>query len=107
MQLADVPEAEFEAALEGPTPAQPRRILREIKEKRDVTPPSPVPIEQTLDLWGGVRDMGERIENNELPPLTLWRTNLQPFQIAHLRRYIPLIVSYLSAIHQEIERESA
>ncbi len=107
MQLADVPEQEFEDALAEPGVAKPRGILNARRKKNDVTPPWPVPIEHTLDLWGDVRDLGAKIEKKELPPLALWRTNLQPFHIAELRKFIPLIVEYLTAIHQEIERESA
>lgn len=106
MQLADVPEAEFEAALGGEKPAQPRRILREIKGAKDVTPkaaPPLVPIEQTLDLWGSVRNFGEALESGHMPPLALWRTNMQPFQVAHLRRFIPPVIEYLSTIYREIE----
>jgi hypothetical protein len=50
MQLADVPEDQFEAALAEPRIAQPRRILEEIK--------GAVPITKTLNLWGRVRDLG-------------------------------------------------
>lgn len=94
MQLADVPEQEFEAALAEPRIAQPRRILDERRET--------VPITKTLNLWGRVRDLGTAISAGEVPPIEAWRTNLQPFQVDELRRSIPLIVSYLSRIQEEL-----
>lgn len=101
MQLADVPQGEFDAALDEPKPAQPRRILSATR-KVEVRPEL-VPIGKTLDLWGRVRDLGQMIRGNELPSLDLWRTNLQPFQLAHLREFIPIIVQYLTAIQQELD----
>ena len=100
MQLADVPQEQFDAALAEPAVAQPRRILRELRE-----PPKPaplVPIDQTLTLWGKVRDLGSEIEAGRVPRLEHWRENLQPFQIEHLRRYVPQIITYLSAIQKEL-----
>lgn len=101
MQLADVPQEQFDAALAEPAVAQPRRILREIREP---TPrPKPlVPIDHTLSLWGKVRELGSEIEAGRVPDLALWRENLQPFQLDHLRKYIPVIVAYLSAIHEDL-----
>jgi hypothetical protein len=104
--LASVPEEEFEAAMTGQHVAQPSRIVRGHKNGKDVTPKPPVPIEHTLDLWGAVRTFGQRLADEELPPLTLWRTNIQPFQIEELRRFIPPIIAYLAAIHEDIEHGS-
>ena len=97
MQLAAVPELEFEAALAEPRVAQPRRLLDERKPQ--------VPITQTLNLWGRVRDMGAAIANGEVPPVELWRINLQLFQVDELRRSIPLILDYLSRIQEEISHD--
>lgn len=106
MQLAAVPEAEFEAALGEPRIAQPRRILDERKAAVVEQPAaSPVPIAKTLNLWGRVRDLGSAITGGDVPPIELWRTNLQPFQLDELRRSIPLIVDYLSHIQQELNDE--
>lgn len=96
MQLAAVPEDEFEAALAEPRIAQPRRIL---DERRDT-----VPITKTLNLWGRVRDLGTAISAGEVPPIEFWRHNLQPFQVNELRRSIPVIVSYLSRIQEELDQ---
>jgi hypothetical protein len=103
MQLADVPQAEFDAALGHDRVAQPRRILNEHRSPTKAVPDTPsVPIDDTLYLWGRVRDLGERLEAGRLPPLNLWRTNLQPFQLAHLRQHLPALIAYLSAIAEEI-----
>ncbi len=96
MQLADVPEQEFEAALAQPRIAQPRRILDERRET--------VPITKTLNLWGRVRDLGTAISAGEVPPIEAWRTNLQPFQVDELRRSIPVIMDYLSRIKKELDQ---
>jgi hypothetical protein len=111
-QLARVPAPEFEAALGAGEPGQPRRIIREWQEKHDVTPeeqlaPELVPIEHTLALWGRVREFGELLDAGELPPLDLWRTNIQPFQIAQLQRHIPPIIEYLTAVYRDIEQGAA
>jgi hypothetical protein len=98
MQLAAVPEDEFEAALAEPKIAQPRRILDERK-------PELVPIKKTLNLWGRVRDLGTAITAGEVPSLDLWRTNLQPFQLEELRRSIPVVIEYLSVIQEELKRD--
>jgi hypothetical protein len=96
MHLAEVPEQEFEAALAEPRIAQPRRIL---DQRRDT-----VPITKTLNLWGRVRDLGTAISAGEVPPIEFWRHNLQPFQVDELRRSIPVIVSYLSRIQEELDQ---
>lgn len=95
MELFDVPENEFEAALAEPRTAQPRRILDERKGKAAIT--------KTLNLWGRVRDLGDAISSGEVPPLEEWRTNLQPFQLAQLRRSIPVILEYLTRINKELQ----
>lgn len=110
MQLADVPAKDFEAALTLPQMAQPRRILQGLKSaEHNGGPPGEivvtdftVPIEATLSLWGRVRDFGELLESGELPPLQHWRSNLQAFQLDHLRRFLPSVIAYLSAIQQEL-----
>ncbi len=107
MQLASVPEEEFEDALAEPGVAKPRSILNGRHEKNDVTPSSPVPFEHSLDLCGNVRRFGKALEHNELPPLALWRTHLIPYDIAELRTYLPPVIAYLSAIYREIQHESA
>jgi hypothetical protein len=94
MQLANIPEEQFEAALAEPVVAGPREILEQLKPPK---PPELVPNTKTLLLWGRVRDFGEYIEAGEMPPIANWCHNLQPFQLDHLRRYIPLIIGYLSA----------
>lgn len=102
MQLAEVPQEEFEAALEQPQVAQPRRILA---ERKPTPPPKPsplVPIDHTLSLWGKVRELGSELEAGNLPPLEHWRENLQPFQLDHLRRYVPQLIAYFSAIEREL-----
>jgi hypothetical protein len=104
-QLADVDEDEFELALSGERVAQPRTILRATKKQPvAVVEPPAVPITHTLDLWGRVRDLGALLHDGKLPPLDKWRTNLQPFQLAHLRKYIPPLVDYLSAIYADLTR---
>lgn len=95
MQLADVPEEDFEAALEQPRVAQPRRILDDRK-------PITAEITRTLNLWGRVRDLGSAISSGDVPPLKQWRSNLQPFQLEELKRSIPVILKYLSHIHEEL-----
>lgn len=104
MQLAEVPNEQFETALADERVAQPRRILKEAKG--DSSPKRKklvVPIDKTLSLWGKVRDLGTEIESGGVPDLKLWRENFQPFQLDHLRRYIPKIMTYLNAIEQELE----
>lgn len=98
MQLAEVPQEQFDAALAEQQIAQPRRILRELRE-----PPKPeplVPIDKTLALWGKVRDFGSEIEGGGVPDVALWRENLQPFQLEHLRKYVPVVIAYLTAIQE-------
>lgn len=102
MQLAEVPQDQFDAALAEPTIAQPRRILKDLREPAPKTA-SKVPIDQTLTLWGKVRDLGTEIEAERVPDLAHWRDNLQPFQLDHLRRYAPLIVAYLTTILGELD----
>jgi hypothetical protein len=94
MQLADVPDDEFEAALAEPRVAQPRRILEDRKPAAAIT--------RTLNLWGRVRDLGAAIASGDVPPVEEWRENLQPFQLDELRRSIPLILEYLNHIHSEL-----
>lgn len=96
MQLAQVPQDQFDAALTDDRVAQPRRILREAKESS--TAQSLVPIDKTLKLWSKVRDFGTEIESGELPDVAHWRENLQPFQLEHLERYVPQIIGYLTHI---------
>jgi hypothetical protein len=98
MQLAAVPEEEFEAALAETKVAQPRRILAERQ-------PDAVPIKKTLNLWGRVRDLGTAISAGEVPEIELWRTNLQPFQVDELRRSIPIIMAYLARIQEELNSD--
>lgn len=98
MQLAAVPEDEFEAALSEPKIAQPRRILAERQTEL-------VPIKKTLNLWGRVRDLGTAISAGEVPDIELWRTNLQPFQVEELRRSIPVIMAYLARIQEELNSD--
>ena len=100
MQLAEVPQEQFDAALAEPTIAQPRRILSDVRDRPKAT--LLVPIDKTLSLWGKVRDLGAEIENGGVPDLAHWRENLQPFQLDHLRRYVPQIVWYLATIQQEL-----
>ena len=103
MQLAEVPQEQFDAALAEPEVAQPRRILREVKAEREPPKPAPlVPIDKTLSLWGKVRELGSEIESGGVPDLQHWRENLQPFQLDHLRRYVPQIIEYLSTIQREL-----
>lgn len=84
--------------------AQPRRILKELlRPAKTVKPSLLVPIEQTLNLWGTVRDFGTDIEEGRVPKLEHWRENLQPFQLEHLRRYIPKILTYLQTVNTELE----
>ena len=97
LTLAEVPEAEFEAALAEPRVAQPRRIVDEFKGR--------VPIQKTLNLWGRVRDLGSAIASGEVPPVSDWRENLQPFQLDELRKSIPIIVAYLSRIEKDLNHE--
>lgn len=94
MQLAEVPQEEFDAALAEPRIAQPRRILEERKPVAAIT--------KTLNLWGRVRDLGAAIASGDVPPVEEWRADLQPFQLDELRRSIPLILEYLSHIHSEL-----
>jgi hypothetical protein len=111
MQLARVPEAEFEAALAEPRVAEPRRILREQRERQQVSVVEPepqlVPIRDTLRLWGMVREFAQYLESGQMPPLSHWRYNMQPFQITELRQYIPRVVEYLNAIREEIDNGRA
>jgi hypothetical protein len=103
MQLADVPNEQFEAALAEPVVAQPRRILAETKAPPHRSKPPPlVPIDHTLSLWGKVRELGSEIESGGVPDLKHWRENLQPFQLDHMRRYVPVIVRYLSRIQEDL-----
>lgn len=97
MQLAEIPEPEFEAALAEPSIAQPRRILEDRKPAVSIT--------KTLNLWGRVRDLGAAITSGEVPPVEEWRANLQPFQLDELRRSIPLILDYLNHIHSELTND--
>lgn len=93
-QLARVPEKQFEAALGESRVVHPRAMLDGINER--------TPIKKTLGLWGSVRDLGAAIESGEMPDLKFWRDNIQPFQVEHLRRYIPVIIKYLSALQKEL-----
>jgi hypothetical protein len=95
MQLADVPQDEFDAALAEPRIAQPRRILEERKPVAAIT--------KTLNLWGRVRDLGAAIASGDVPPVEEWRADLQPFQLDELRRSIPLILEYLNHINGELQ----
>jgi hypothetical protein len=83
--LASVPEEEFEAAMTGEEVAQPTRIVRKNKQGKgnkngkDITPKPLVPITQTLDLWGGVRNFGQRLADQHphmVPPGVHERANL-------------------------------
>jgi hypothetical protein len=56
-----------------------------------------------LNLWGKVRDFGAEIESRAVPDLAHWKINLQRFQVDHLRRYAPIIISYLSTIQRDFE----
>jgi len=58
MQLGEVPQDQFDAALAEDRIAQPRRVLRETHEPAKPAPL--VPIDKTLTLWGKVRDLGSR-----------------------------------------------
>lgn len=105
IQLANVPEKEFEAALAAPQVAQPRRILREVREPpKSVKPPPLVPIEQTLALWGAIRDFGIALDEGRMPKLDLWNENLQAFQLKHLRQYVPKIIAYLRVINRKLSK---
>lgn len=101
MQLADVPEDQFEAAIGGQKIAQPRKILADVRGPKK--PALLVPINKTLALWGGVRDMGSAIESGAFPDIALWRENMQPFQVENLRHYIPLIIDYLTIVRKGIK----
>ena len=103
MQLADVPQDQFDAALAEPEVAQPRRILREVRAERE--PPKPRRSCRSTRRYrcgGRSRELGSEIESGGLPNLEHWRENLQPFQLDHLRRYVPQIIEYLFAIQQEL-----
>jgi hypothetical protein len=101
MQLADVPQEQFDAAVAAPAVIEPRRILKECRES---TKPAPlVPIDKTLSLWGKVRDLGLEIESGSVPPVELWRENLQPFQLDNFRRYVPQIIAYLSQVQGDLD----
>jgi hypothetical protein len=103
MQLAEVPEAQFEAALAEPGVAQPRRILDERADKARYKAEKAA-ITRTLNLWGSVRDMGNGITAGEFPPLDNWGADLQQFQLEDLRRSIPVILEYLSTIQEELRK---
>ena len=86
------------------TVAQPYRILHSILHRDDTLAfRSVVPIEHSLDLYGSVRTFARRLEDKMLPPLGEWRSNMQPFQIADMRKFLPPMIAYLTAIQKEFE----
>jgi len=76
-------------------------------ERRIAASPQKADLGRWLHLWGRVRDLGRDVEGGKMPPLPRWREHLQPFQVEHLRRYIPILVEYLAAIQKDLDEDEA
>ncbi len=105
MQLAEVPDSEFEAALSKPRIAQPRRMLDERKPAA-ATPAVRVPAAESTPrkfdlatLWvQRVLDLRLAIGRGELPRPAQCRERFAPADIEKLRAALPVITRYLERV---------
>jgi len=96
MQMAAVPEHQFEAAL-----AQPRISLNGVRNAGRELPSGDINL--TLKTWGDITRFARSIENREFLPPQGWKTSfgIQAFQVAEVVAALPIIVDYLSQLATE------
>lgn len=104
VQLARVPSAEFEAALAEDRVAQPRRVIELVRSESRQMREARERAGRSLDLWGRLRALGASLESGDAPDPADWAASLQPFQRTDLKRYVPLISTFLDRLGRELRK---
>ena len=99
MDLAKVPEGQFEAALSGPAPSS-----ASVRRAGNAEPQAQaVDVRPAVHTWGTIRAFARDIEAGKFLDPAGWTKNraIQKFQIQEIRAALPRIVDYLSRLATE------
>jgi len=99
MDLARVPERQFEAALSGPSPSS-----ASVRRAGNAEPQAQaVDVRPAVHTWGTIRAFARDIEAGKFLDPAGWTKNraIQKFQIQEIRAALPKIVDYLSRLATE------